>query len=1072
MSVFRYVYILCVLLLVACNGGQSSSQGTTSPPSGNGSVIIGSIPTIPSSTSHSNYVMLPILNNMNQQIILDSVQITSNNVSLLPVSQYIDASECASVSPGETCYLKLFTDQINGFLININYKDAGNAQINVKQLVNFSSNLPETDGVIPPITTATMQTNSLLSIPILLDRPYSGIKAELENTTVPVICDQANNPNMCSVIVNSAEVNEVSKLRVTVYDSSDITQTTNYITTLTVSNNASGHIITSVVNPVISPANGTSPITVTLFNNGTATASAINIYANTPISTQSSNCSTTLPMNQTCTFQINATSSISGQSSVIISYTNTQGNQAVTINTSYISAASSALLTLTPSGNGTFNNTPVNQGYAYMMVNVKNTGSTTLQNLLFNNLNIANSAMSSFVNGSTCANGGSLSVNSSCNMILTYNPTVIESGSVNFIVTGTYSGRGGDTLTYSNSSLTILYSSISTGTFKAVGDFGMVITSPAGGAGGTWTANVDSPFATTSISGNNMLINNNNYIMTLSNGLIKYSTMNGLFWQTSPVDSTGALNSSSCQIVYDGSYYYTCGMVGTAFASVCTTTGKGCIIRTNNLNSNWSPLYTATTTVAINNIFYYSSGGNSAYVASIANAIANTGLATSSNGSSWTSTSSGQSTPANNNFFPVVFNSGNNMLTAWDSVGFSSAQSITSLSTAWNPSAVRPAAIKINGAIYQSNNYILAASNGNIYTTTDPTGSYTQSQNPANESQLNGVVYASGINSGTYVAVGNSGLNITATDPTAAWAAQTLLVTGQAKNPNLTGLFYDGSALWATGVSAIFKSTNATTWITPGLQSITKNGSNYLAVDNLGKIYSSSNASTWTQQSNPSSNVLNYIYCALQNVCFAVGNGGTILKTIDGSAWVQLSSGTNTNLNGITCQNGTCLVVGGTGSSNSGTVLSSSDYTSWSSISSSLATTGLNAITFFNGVYYAVGNTGTLFSSNNGTNWSSMTSPTSNSLYGIACNTYLGCVGVGSSGTLIFSATGSSSWSVATSGTPNDFRSVAYSSGMFVAVAKGGLIKVSSVGSSGWTNATFPTTSSNANNLNAVISDN
>lgn len=1077
MSTFRYIkyiYILCVCLLVACSGGQSSSGNTTTPSSDNGSVIIGNIPTIPSSTSHSNYVLLPILNNKAQQITLGSAEIVIDNISVSPVSKYIDTSGCTSLAPGETCYLKLFTDQTNGYLINISYTDTSNHQIQLKQLVSFTNNLPEADGVIPPISAMEMPSKSLLSIPIVLDRPYFGIKAELDGAVVPVQCDEANNPNTCSIIVSSAQVNQMSKLMVTVYDSSDQTLTTNYTTTLTVSSSSSANLITSAVNPVISPSSGSSPVTVTILNNGNATASAINIYATNPMVIQNSNCASTLAMNQTCTFQINVTSSISGQSSAVVSYTNTQGAQILTINTSYISTASSPLLTLTPSGNGSFTNTGINQGYTYMTVNVKNTGTITLQNLAFNNLNIANPAMNSYVNGSTCVNGGSLSVNSSCNMIISYNPTSISSGSVYFIATGTYSGQDGNTLTYSNSSLTIPYSSVSTAIFKAVGDFGMVISSPAGGASGTWTANVDNPYPTTSSRGYSMLLNNGTYVMSIGTGSIKYSNLNGLFWQNSPIDSTATLSAINCGIAYDGTYYYSCGTLGTPFNSTCTIGGRACIIRTNNLNSSWTPLFMTTESVVMNNIYYFSGGGNSAYVASIASTVSNAGLATSTNGSSWVSTSSGQATAANNNFNPVAFNTTSNLLIAWDSAGWSSGSSISAASSTWAANTtIRPGSVftTVNDAIYQNGLYTLVASNGNIYTTANPTVSYTQSQNPDNESRLTKVIYASGINSGTYFAVGNSGLNLTATNPAGVWTAQTQLSLSPTSLLNLTGLYYDGTAVWITGVSAMFKSTNGSTWITPGLQSIAKNGSTYLAVDNMGNIYSSANASTWTQQVNPTQNILNYIYCASQNLCFAVGNSGTILKTTNGTTWSQLTSNTNNNLNGMVCQNGTCIVVGGSGNSNSGTVLSSSDYTSWSTISTSLATTGLNSVAVFDSVYYAVGNTGSIFSSSNGVNWMPVTSPTSNNLYSIACSSSLGCVTSGASGTYMFSSSGTR-WVIQTTSATADFRSAAYSNGMFVIVGQYGSMKVSTTGSSAWTNATFPTTSSNSNNLNAVIGDN
>jgi hypothetical protein len=835
--------------------------------------------------------------------------------------------------------------------------------------------------------------------------------------------------------------------------------------------NFSGNIVASAINPVINPANGNNPVLVTLLNDGNANATSLNIAASTPIGLQNSTCSSTLNSNQSCSFQINATSLVSGQSSVMISYTNSKGTQLLPINVTYISQTPGPLLKLTPAGS--FNNVTVNKGSVFLTVNVQNIGNTDFTNLQFNDLNAANPAIGSFVSGSTCSNGQSLAVNSSCNMVLSYNPTSVGSGTATFIVSAGYSNQNNQTQTYSNSSLILTYSSVSGAIFKAIGDFGMVITSPAGAAG-TWSANVDSPFATTTIGANSMLINNGTYVMSLSTGAIKYSSLNGLFWQTSPM-GTGALNASTCSVIFDGTYYYTCGTVSTAFGTICTTTGRGCVIRSNNLAGSWSPLFTPAAAVAINNVYYFNNG-TPGYVATIANATANTGLATSTTGAAtWLATSSGQATAGNNSFTPVVLND-TGTLTTWNSNGgYSSSVPITSIGTAWSPNASqRPGANSViaTDALYRNSVYTVALSDGDIYTTANPqqTSSNPYTRRFDGTVRLNKMVYASGIGSGTYFAVGNTGVNVSATTPTGTWTSQTPLVSGQSTNPNLTGAFSDGANIWVTGVSTILKSANVTSWITPGLQSITKNGSAYLAVDNQGNIYSSADSVSWVQQTNPTSNVLNAIYCAGQNLCFAVGNNATILKSVDGLTWTQLPvSGTTNNLQEITCYNGQCIVVGGGGISGSGTVLLSNDNSTWTLTTNTLATTGLNSIVYYNDSYIAVGNTGTIFSSTNGINWQLITSGVTQNLNSIDCGNNIGCVAVGNAGTIIFSSFGPS-WATATSGTSNDLLSVVYN-GVFASVGKGGVIRYSATGTGTWTSSTFPTTSSATNNLNAIISN-
>ncbi len=1055
--------IICIFILSSCNVGQTSNEDQNPFL---GSLTIGHISTVPYSSNSNDYVLLPIQNNSNQTVFF-STSIIQNDTTLL-AGEYIDSTSCNVIRANQKCYLRIFANKQTGYQFDIIYETSNHHKITLKQIVNFSNNLSQNDGVIISSQDNWVSPISALSIPVLLSKPYSKIEAKLGNSDLPAICSQPNTSshNVCTIVVPAMSIsNENNLVTINAFSDYELKSIISYTSTVTLTNNSSANIISSAINPVIRPANGSNPVSITLLNNGNATATSLKISGVTPIQTQNNTCGTNLNASQSCTFQVNLSSSTSGQSSAIISYSNLSGTQLLPLNVSYIGTAQSPLLTLTP--NGSFTNVAINQGNVYLTVNVQNTGNTTLQNLQFNNINAANSAMSSFVNGSTCSNGQNLASGSSCNMVLSYSPTSAQSGTVTFIVKGDYYNQSGQLQTYSNSSLIISYSAVSGAIFKAVGDFGMVITSPAGAAG-TWTADINSPFATTAISGNSLLVNNNTYIMSMSNGSIKYSTSNGLFWQTSPLGGTAALNASTCSIAYDGTYYYTCGTVSTAFASTCTTTGRGCVIRTNNLNSSWTALFTPAQAVAVNNLFYFNNGTNAAYVAAIANATANTGLATSTNGSTWTATSSGQATAANNNFTPVVLNTATNNLTSWNSVGWSSTEPISTVTTAWTANTTtRPANSKVTSALFQGGTYVLTLANGNIYTATTPTGTYTRRS--TNATQLNRVIYASNISGGTYLSVGNSGVNLTTTNPTGTWTAQTALTTGQATVPNLTGAYYDGSNLWVTGVSAILKSNNATSWTTPGLQSITKNGSNYLAVDNQGNIYSSTNGTSWIQQTNPTSNILNSIYCAAQNLCFAVGNSGTILKSTDGTNWAQLTSGTSNNLQEITCNNGTCIVVGGNGGASSGTILSSSDYTTWSIITTSLATTGLNSITYYNNSYIAVGNAGTIFSSTNGINWQSVTSGTTQNLNSIDCGNNIGCAIVGNAGTIRFSAFGIA-WSAATSSTTNDLLSVAYN-GVFATVGKGGVLSYSSTGSGTWSSATFPTTSSATNNLNAIISN-
>ncbi len=1082
---FWILSIVVLSLLSSCNNLQQMDNQNNFV----GSLNIGHVSTIPYSVYANEYVLLPIQNNSNQTVFSFSIGVIQDKQTL-PVNNYLDATSCDVIAPNQTCYLKIFANQESGYQLDIVYKTANNHKINLKQIINFSnnysyflnsSNSAQDQSVIISDKDNWVSSLSGLSIPVLLSKSYSKIEAKLGNKNLAVICSELNTSthNMCTILIPAMKIIAANRsVTINAYNesvSSDnvLKSIISYSGVVTITPNYSANIISSELNAVINPSDGNHPVTVNLLNNGGQVATGVNIFGITPLQIQNNTCTSTLNTAQSCTFDLNINSSISGQSSVIISYNNASGNHLVPLNVVYMSIVPSPLLNLMAIGS--FSNVVENLGNNYLTVNITNSGNIALQNLQFNDISTQNPAMSSFVSGSTCTNGQSLAVGDSCNLILSYNPTTVESGMVTLSIVGTYYDQLGRTLTYSNSSLAIPYSSVTGATFTAVGDFGMFFTSPVGGAG-KWNAVFSSPFKNTTIYANSMLVNNGTYVMTLNDGSIEYSSINGLFWEESPLGGTAALNLSTCSVIYDGTYYYTCGRVRKAFASVCTRTGYDCIIQSNNLGSSWNALFLPANKSAINDIFYFTNGTNAAYVATIADNLVDTGLVTSTNGSNWLATSSGQAKKTDNNFTPVAFDSINNELTAWNSNGLSSTGLIANPSAAWRANTTSPAAKKVTSALFENGTYVVTLVDGNIYTTTNPSGTYTKVS--TNATHLNRVIYANNINGGTYLAVGNTGVNLTATNPNGPWTTQTALITGQATKPNLTGAYTDGSNIWVTGVSTILKSNDATNWITPGLKSIATNGQYYILIDNQGHYYympiGAKSISNVTQINNPPSAssvfTYNYGYCVSQNLCFIIGESGTILQSTNLPLyWSSLSSGTTNSLNGMTCNNGTCVIVGGNNSANSGTVLISSNYNNWSVATTSLATTSLNSVSYYNGIYIAVGNNGTIFNSSNGKNWSQVTSGTTNNLNSIACQNNMGCVAVGDAGTILFSAFGAR-WSTATSSSTNDLLSVACN-GVFVAVGKGGVSEHSTTGSGGWTADTFPAGSSKTNNLNAVISN-
>ncbi|AUR52801.1 hypothetical protein [Aquella oligotrophica] len=1076
--------LLCLSLIASgCNFGnhyQNQSEGNNEITE-TAVANIATMAEIPYANNPDNYALLTVINPRATSLSFKDIIITNGAKELKKAEQdkYFDLADCKQIKSNSSCKIKIHNNlPIGGYLLNLYYTTSNNKVISLNQMINVTGELVEQDGfILNRDNNTNKETN--FNLPVLLDKDFNQVSAIYNDTNLPVNCSNGyHKGSLCTLSINKSSYTANAEILLRGQQTGFTDSFASAV--LSVNPNLSANLIVSTINPVISPANGSNPYTVTLYNNGAAPATGVNINALTPLKIENNFCTSTLAANSSCTFKINtlANLSASGNSSVMINYLNQAGNQILSLNVSYIIPVAGASLEITSSGS--FLNTLTNTS-SYVTAAITNNGTTPLTNLKFNNLYTINSAMSSFVTGSNCQDGQTLLAGASCMMKMSYAPSSTTSPSTApFIVTASYTGSGGETLTYSNTSLTLPFSAVSSGggKFKTVGDFGMVFTSPNGGAG-TWIANVASPFATTTTSANSMLVNGNTHVMTLSDGSIDYSTLNGLFWQASPLGSGKGIDFSSCSIVYDGSNYYTCGTPTQNFQS-CTNS-RGCVIKTSNLASGWNGMFSTSQTANINDISYFNNGSNSAFVATVANSNSGLGLITSADGATWNQPNSGIGGAANSNFFSVVLGA-SNTLYAWNSVGYRSSEPIATVTTNWTGyTTTRPAASAVRGALYEGGIYILAMSDGDIYTSTNVT-SFTRGYNGS--TQFNKLIYASGINSGTYLAVGNSGVNVSTTTPTGTWTANTgsnlangLVVGQNTTTMNLTGASYDAAKnnIWLTGVNAIFKSNGSvTSWKTPALQSIAKNGSSYLAVDNLGNMYSSNNASNWSQvdlsgvSGLTTGTVLNTVYCPSNNLCFAVGENGTILKTTDGTSWTKLDSGTTRNLMAMVCQDNNCVIAGGNNATNTGTLLYSNDYTGWVVTTATLPTSKFNGITYYNNKYFAVGNGGVIYASTNGLNWSSVTSSTTNDLNAIACGENIGCVAVGDSGRIIFSAFGTS-WTSTSNGT-SDITSVSYNAGVFAAVGKAGRLIYSSNMSS-WTAATWPTNNSNSNNLYAVIPD-
>jgi hypothetical protein len=136
---------------------------------------------------------------------------------------------------------------------------------------------------------------------------------------------------------------------------------------------------------------------------------------------------------------------------------------------------------------------------------------------------------------------------------------------------------------------------------------------------------------------------------------------------------------------------------------------------------------------------------------------------------------------------------------------------------------------------------------------------------------------------------------------------------------------------------------------------------------------------TWATATPVTPNTLNSVVWS-GNQFVAVGAAGTILTSTDGSTWTSITaSPTSNTLNGIASSGGRWVAVG-----LGGTILTSYDGTTWTSITASPAiTANLQNILWDGAQFMAVGEAGTLITSPNGVDWMAETPFTSQSINAI-----------------------------------------------------------------------------------------
>lgn len=205
----------------------------------------------------------------------------------------------------------------------------------------------------------------------------------------------------------------------------------------------------------------------------------------------------------------------------------------------------------------------------------------------------------------------------------------------------------------------------------------------------------------------------------------------------------------------------------------------------------------------------------------------------------------------------------------------------------WSTSNVG-ASITLNGGIYAQSKYVLVGSSKNVYYSSNgTTWTNTTITNAAANEDLSAIAYGAS----TFVAASNQGNVYTSTDGTNWTSAAKSLTT----NP-INELLYINGAFFALSNGTIYRSTDGTNWTTisisaasdQSLYGISYGSSKYVVTGNNGLILTSSDLSTWVNESPGLNNADdNGIYIStFGSNKFAIGGG-------DGYIGTQITTASN-----------------------------------------------------------------------------------------------------------------------------------------------------------------------------------
>jgi photosystem II stability/assembly factor-like uncharacterized protein len=234
---------------------------------------------------------------------------------------------------------------------------------------------------------------------------------------------------------------------------------------------------------------------------------------------------------------------------------------------------------------------------------------------------------------------------------------------------------------------------------------------------------------------------------------------------------------------------------------------------------------------------------------------------------------------------------------------------------------------------------------------------------------------------------------------------------------------------------------------------VTSNTSIY-AVGDMGRLFHSTNGTTWNRLLVPTTNTISSIQVAPSGRGYAAAHGSLILGTSDGTTWGLQQADRKQSLQGVSAVSHTAIY----GAGGNGTIRKSIDGgANWAAQASNTTANLWSVAAGSSTKAWAVGDGGVIRTTSDGgaTAWTGLTSGTSEHLYAVSAPDSTNVWISGANGTILRSANGGTTWTTVSDAASNWY-SIAAINDQVAWVGGNGLVKKTVNGGQTWIAQTLP----------------